>query len=376
MKLLFVALSDSQETYYKSLAEHKGIQAKVIRIKHFKHGSFLKGLKWVKDNKLNAMDWLTFKLLKSKSKKIIYLFSSLVKYALFVDMLRFLDAFHTVFIIFKPDALIVLNGAHYKQQAAINLAENFQTKVIFIELGCLPNTTMVDDQGVNANASIPRDKKFYQNYRNTSEYHLSANLVPRESKVPKQVNQNLPDKFIFVPFQVHDDTQVLLQSPWIVSMWDLYQKFENALTKLHADYSIVFKEHPSDTQRYPELYEKNSRLIFANGNDTQELIEQAAAVVTINSTVGIEALLFKKPTITLGNAFYNVDSMVYMAENQKILNNLLESPNQLKFNNELTSKFFHYLSNTHLVFGKPKNYDQQHLQDMILLIKRFIIKSN
>lgn len=65
--------------------------------------------------------------------------------------------------------------------------------------------------------------------------------------------------------------------------------------------TVVLKEHPSSRVKYPDLARRVSdRVIFANGNSTQELIEKADCVVTINSTVGLESILLAKPVLVLG----------------------------------------------------------------------------
>ena len=72
------------------------------------------------------------------------------------------------------------------------------------------------------------------------------------------------------------------------------------------------KEHPSDHGRidYSGAFRAFPDVVFTKLMNTQELIEKSAAVVTVNSTVGIEAMLHLKPVITLGDAFYAVPGLV------------------------------------------------------------------
>ena len=46
----------------------------------------------------------------------------------------------------------------------------------------------------------------------------------------------------------------------------------------------------------------------------KEVLKKAELVITLNSTVGIEALLYGKPVLTLGDAFYNIKgNNIYLA---------------------------------------------------------------
>ena len=90
---------------------------------------------------------------------------------------------------------------------------------------------------------------------------------------------------------------------------------------------IIFKEHPSSKKDYPNLHKIASHLEyvdFANGYPTQELIEKSEAVITINSSVGVESLLFNKKVITLGNAFYNIEGIVKNAKDKEELIEILK----------------------------------------------------
>ena len=67
---------------------------------------------------------------------------------------------------------------------------------------------------------------------------------------------------------------------------------------------LVFKEHPSSPACYPDLHRKaggEARVHFVNNQSTQDAHrDMPKSIVTINSSVGIESLLFDKPVIVLG----------------------------------------------------------------------------
>lgn len=116
---------------------------------------------------------------------------------------------------------------------------------------------------------------------------------------------DLPERFVFVPLQVHDDTQVIVHSPRMRTMEELVAA---ALAALPEGYDLIVKPHPADEGRRDyDAIEKmlagtRGRIVYRA--DTARLIRRSSAVVTLNSTVGLEALAFMKPVVVLGDAVY------------------------------------------------------------------------
>ena len=124
---------------------------------------------------------------------------------------------------------------------------------------------------------------------------------------------------------------------------------------------LVFKEHPSSPIRYPDLHERSGpRERFANGNDTQTLIEDADAVITVNSTVGLEAILLGKPVLVLGRAFYAIPGLTLSAEGPEELAEALHRLSDWKPDPVLRRKFLDYLSQDYCVPGSWREPDRAH----------------
>ena len=117
---------------------------------------------------------------------------------------------------------------------------------------------------------------------------------------------------------------------------------------------------------------RKERVIFANENSTQELIEKSEFVLTINSTVGVESLLLGKKVITLGNACYNIDGLVRHATNADQLVNIIDSINDWEPDLNLLMKFLNYLNSDYLVPDSYKNPGNKHWQVMNEKINSFI----
>lgn len=260
------------------------------------------------------------------------------------------------------------NGLTFRQAIALEIAKLYNIQAIFIENGTMPNRITIDKKGVNFLNSVPRNKSFYQQYSN--ENILPTSLIPRIAKNSKKFKKiscedYLPKNYIFVPFQVDYDTQIMLYSPWIKNMTQLFEVIEQIAQELNIHF--VFKEHPTSVKNYPTLHKrasKNPNLYFANGCETQTLIENANAVITINSTVGIESLLFGKKVITLGNSYYNIEEIVLNVQTKDKLKLALKNLSSWKPNSVLVNNFLKYLYYDYLVEGNFIDYSEKQIEQI------------
>jgi Capsule polysaccharide biosynthesis protein len=116
-----------------------------------------------------------------------------------------------------------------------------------------------------------------------------------------------PDRpFVYFPLHVTDDYKIQRIIPHCVDQASLVEQVADALPQ---GYDLVLKEHPMSLGRNSirllrRLRQRaNVRLVEPYTN-THELIRRSEAVVVIGSTVGIEALLYDKPVLTLGVPYY------------------------------------------------------------------------
>jgi capsular polysaccharide export protein len=91
----------------------------------------------------------------------------------------------------------------------------------------------------------------------------------------------------------------------------------------HADKQdvIVFKNHPLDIGviNYRTFIEEcrkklklaKHRVLFIDGGYLPALLNDCKGTITINSTVGISALLHESPVIALGTAIYNISGLTF-----------------------------------------------------------------
>jgi hypothetical protein len=112
--------------------------------------------------------------------------------------------------------------------------------------------------------------------------------------------------FVYFPLHVTDDYKIKTVIPHCVDQASIVEQVADALP---PGYDLVVKEHPMSIGRNPlSLLRRlrrraNVRLLHPYAN-SHELIQEAEGIVVISSTVGLEALLYEKPVLTLGRPFY------------------------------------------------------------------------
>ena len=278
--------------------------------------------------------------------------------------------FYTLIKHHEPRCIGIFNGHRLPEQAIRNIASKLSIPIIYFENGLLPNTTTFDLKGINAENSIPREVEFYRNYsysspsKNSNERKLVQRQFHRFKKLhslKSKFHKDLPKKFIFVPFQVHFDSQVLCNSPYIKTMRELYDWIECAAFNCDdPDLQFVIKEHPSDPHRYGDLYNKNQRIVFSNRN-TSELIEKSKAVVTLNSSVGMEALFLNKRLIVLGLACYAIDEIAKAVTSKAQLVEELNNLKSWQSNLPMIEKFIAYLQNDYCIPQTWRSPNEEHI---------------
>ncbi|OCX66718.1 nitrogen fixation protein FixF [Thioclava sp. SK-1] len=257
-----------------------------------------------------------------------------------------------------PPIVIIFNGSNFPESVLADVSHDLPR--VFVEGGFFPATLQIDPNGLNGANSVPRDPQFYLDpSRDFAANGLPQAVNNRPSK-SSFAPVTLPTDYVFVPFQVPSDMQVTLHSPWIRDMAQFYDAILAAAQR-NPDQTFVIKEHPSFKRSVIGTRPDHPRVIFANGNTTSDLIRDARAVITLNSTVGIEALLIGTPVITLGHACYNIDGLVQHAETPAALDATLRANWQP--DPELARQFIGYLWNDYLVHGRyddlPDDLGQQ-----------------
>jgi hypothetical protein len=120
------------------------------------------------------------------------------------------------------------------------------------------------------------------------------------------------EKFVFFPLHYQPEQTTLIWAPYHI---DQIASVENIAKTLPIDHRLYVKEHKGSLGRraidyYTRLKKiPNVRLIDPYV-DSHDLIQNASAVCVLTSTVAWEAMLYEKPVVSLGEAFFNAFDLV------------------------------------------------------------------
>jgi len=344
MDILFIAHNNHQEKYFNILAENLPFSSKVIRAKF----SICNAPKIDLSKKFEELNNKYSGPRLELYKKYLQIESRLI----YCEYKKMIEKYN-------PKLIGIWNGIKYPQF----IINEFEVKKIYFENGFLPDTTQADCKGVNALNSVPREKEFYEKL----EYYkkpLPQKLIPRppvKKLEGKEIDLNR--NYVFIPLQVNYDSQIIYFSSWIKSMKQFFEMINSIADEF--DFDFVFKSHPSDrVTNYKNLIKKAKNNVLFATNPTHELIKNAKAIITINSSVGIESLLFNKKVITLGKAFYNIQGIVKHAKNKEELIKTLKNLNLWKVNEKLIKNFLGYLYYEYLIPKSWKNPDKKHFEKL------------
>lgn len=253
----------------------------------------------------------------------------------------------------------IWNGSDVIDKALMKYCQNNNIEPIYLEISNLPNRLFIDGAGVNAASSLMQINNVnklrslqcstvenFETFLEKFKRQKSGHYIPQQSNIMSKINyaffvdylfslilgykiqsrglieklirafrrrryQNinlgnnldLHADYIFLPLQVSNDSQILLNSD--ISNCDAIRyALEKAIEK---KCKLYVKIHPAekDIDRITEYKNLQSELGFSlANNNTNELVINANQVITINSTVGLEAILLGKEVCFLGRTVF------------------------------------------------------------------------
>jgi capsular polysaccharide export protein len=261
-----------------------------------------------------------------------------------------------------PDCVaIVWNGLTGTRLAFADAARDSGRATIFVERAPLPGRITVDPQGVNAASSLPVDPEFYRDWAADTPRPagpgwraLGGDLVARASRRRSAVAQGKADAalgahpFLFCPLQVPDDTQVTRFAGWCGGMDGFLAALADAAAQLPEGWHLRLKEHPSSKRSLAGALTAmrnrlGDRIVIDNTTDTFAQVAAARAVVTLNSSVGLQAFFRDKPVIVMGAALFRIPGVITPADGPDQLAGLFAAPCALRFDPDVRDAFMRYL---------------------------------
>lgn len=259
------------------------------------------------------------------------------------------------------DILVVFNGTKGSPRIMAQTAKKLNKTVLFIEGAMLPNRLTFDTQGIHYGSSLPKQIDFYMQWMQQQPEiqadqwrALKAQLFARPAGKRKDIAQRpasaslMTKRYIFCALQEPGDSQVTIYGGWAESVKSMIEKLHKAAEALPEGWHLRIKEHPSSQQRDSHQVWlqslESARFVLDNHTNTLELIEHAHAVLTINSSVGLQAFFFDKPVLVLGQASYGLPELATIIESQQQLEQHLSNPSNLTINLAARNAYMNYLA--------------------------------
>lgn len=279
-------------------------------------------------------------------------------------ILRFLKAkdIHKIFL---------FGDCRYYQSIAIIMAKELGIEVYVFEEGYVrPHYITMEKFGVNDYSQISRKAEVYYKLENTSVqsashakqskfnmvlsstvYYLLANIFHyrypyyhhhrdfsagkeffygvravfrkavfsfTEKKYLKHIKEDISKNYFFIPLQTHNDFQILQHSGYRSLEKFIIEVLESFALYAPSETFLLFKHHPVDRGRknyqdfileQAEFLEIEHRILVVHDVYLPTCLQHAKGTITINSTVGLTSIGYDIPTITLGNAIYDIEGL-------------------------------------------------------------------
>jgi capsular polysaccharide export protein len=233
-------------------------------------------------------------------------------------------------------------------------ARDAGAKCLYLERGPLPRTITVDPVGANDRNCLPRNAGFYLDWlarhpERRGDWRAMGSKVRQRASAHRRDTSAAPieagTRFIFVPLQKGTDTQLQIFGERCRSLEDTIDVLVEAARHLPEGWHIRLKEHPSERQSMADRLAAHADLplVLDNKTDTFELVRASALVLTVNSSVGLEAMLFDKPVAAMGRAFWAFDGVAARAPDAAGLARLMADPGSVGFDPAARDAFLSFL---------------------------------
>ncbi len=176
-----------------------------------------------------------------------------------------------------------------------------------------------------------------------------------ERRLRRELQSSTP--FFLVPLQVASDSQITLGSSYNGMEPFIEEVIASFARHAPASNRLVIKHHPRDRgyihygrliARVAEAHGVGRRVLYIHDCPLGPAIKRAMGVVTINSTVGLQALYHATPTKVMGRTFYDLPGLTC----QKPLDAFWQKPTPS--DRQLFRKFYMHLLSTTQING---NFD-------------------
>jgi capsule polysaccharide modification protein KpsS len=180
---------------------------------------------------------------------------------------------------------------------------------------------------------------------------------------------DLDGKYFFYPLHLDDDAQIILRAPQYADQIPLIKYMARSIP---SGYKLYVKEHPNNIGGIPlgrlrKIKKTPNVELISPYFSSHDLARKSAGILTINSTVGWEAMLYRKPVITFGTCFYDISGMVWKMRDlyglpdtirRALKENLVDKEKLLRFVNAVAQSDYLGNINFYYQFAKKAMVDE------------------
>ena len=249
---------------------------------------------------------------------------------------------------------VVWNGLNGSRRVFAEGARDAGARTLFLERAPLPGRVTVDPMGVNFANSLPRDIGFYTDWLASSgvppdQWRALRGQIrqraPKETVTGVLAPSGLSDRFLFVPLQVEGDSQLRLFGGAYRTVPDFIHMLCETSQALPDGWHLRLKEHPSGQPCAAAIIAEHpgARVMLDNATDTFAQVAASRGVITVNSSVGLEAMWYDKPVVACGQCFWALDGVATSAPDAAALAALLGQPDQQQYDAGARAALLSYL---------------------------------
>ena len=223
----------------------------------------------------------------------------------------YIDYFEKVFTGYEItnqiiDKVITWNNVLSFRKIPFLLAKKYNIPTMVLDYSAFRNRLIID----NIDTSI--FSNFYNKYVTEYRYQILNEIEIKETedfitKYKENQITRIPDNslkindsnYSLVILQVQNDANILYYQSQIINNETILKYLQANLNKKYLIRNHPLTENKNEVKKYFNKYR------FVDDYSLHSLLENCNEVITINSSVGIEALCYNKPVICLGNSVYN-----------------------------------------------------------------------
>jgi capsular polysaccharide export protein len=283
--------------------------------------------------------------------------------------------FEHLLVELRIDAVMLFGDCRYLHAVARSIARARKVETWVFEEGYVrPDFITMERDGTNAYSSVPRRSDFYRGMHEVPMrevrpvgktfryaagwalmYYLAANagtlLFPRyrhhrslsigqglfwvaagwrkllysikERNVLSYLRGQKSKRFFLMPLQTEIDAQMRIHSRFD-SVEDFMEEVVASFSRHSSpEYLLVIKHHPLDRgyndyssfiKKIGSKYGVTDKLIYIHDQHLPTLLNHAAGLVVVNSTVGLSGIHHGVPLKVLGKAIYDFDGLTFQGE--------------------------------------------------------------